>query len=210
METGNKLQLKKMDGLNKYHGEIFQEVEEHPDEVLADIEGSVPRWIAGTFLKTGPGRYEWNDTSYNHWFEGDAILFRFHVANGNVMFSSKFLESHSFLESKMKNRIARSNFATHIFPDPCKNIFSRYMSYYFEDEKETDNCNVALVKVKDDIYASADIPRMWRVDEKSLQAISPINIMDSLPGMWLCVVFAHCSMNELFLNDIPSLKYILM
>ena len=168
---------------NKYHSEIFQEAEEHPKPILGRIQGSVPRWINGTFLQVGPGKYTWGNTSYNHWFEGDAILFRFHVASGKVEFSSKFLETSSYEAAKRSNRITMPRFATQVLPDPCKNIFSRYMSYYFaEKDGDDDNCNVSIVKIKDDVYASGDIPLLWEIDERTLENNSPMKIMNSLPG----------------------------
>ena len=173
-----------MEVRNQYQSAIFQEATEHPNPVLAHIQGTVPNWISGTFLKVGPGKYKWNDTSYNHWFEGVAIMFRFHVANGQVEFSSKFLESSSFLESKKKNRITRSTFATRALPDPCKNILSRYMSYYFAEDESDDNCNVAMVQIKDGILASADIPVFWKIDENTLESTSFAKIMDELPGLY--------------------------
>lgn len=170
--------------MNKFQSEIFQEVLDHPQAILAEVDGNVPTWISGTFLRAGPGRYTWNDSSYNHWFEGDALLYRFHIADGKVEFSSKFLESNSYRESCLRNRIARPNFATHVLPDPCKNILQRYMSYFFGDEKQTDNCNVAVVKIKDNICATADLPTMWKIDENTLESMFPIDIESALPG-WL-------------------------
>ena len=173
-----------MEVLNDYQSEIFQEAKEHPQPVLACVQGSVPRWISGTFLQVGPGKYTWNKTSYNHWFEGDAILFRFRVSSGKVEFSSKFITTSSYRAAETNNRISVPRFATHVLPDPCKNVFSRYMSYYFAepDDGGDDNCNVSVVKIKNSICASADMPVFWEIDERTLHSISPIRIMNSLPG----------------------------
>ena len=194
-----------MEERNKYQSEVFQEVEDHPQPVNACIQGSVPSWINGTFLQVGPGRYTWNNTSYNHWFEGDALLFRFHVASGRVEFSSKFIATCSYRAAERHNRISVPRFATDVLPDPCKNIFSRYMSYYFagkSHDDEDDNCNVSVVKIKNSIYASADIPLLWEIDERTLENISPIKIMNSLPGLSLVSFQTLRSIhtNHLFVN----------
>ena len=75
--------------------EIYQSTIEHPEPVDAEIEGEVPQWLKGDLLRVGPGKFEWGNMSYNHWFDGDAILNRFSIENGNVKFSSRFLRSRS-------------------------------------------------------------------------------------------------------------------
>lgn len=167
---------------NVYHSEIFQEAEEQPSPVPADVEGSVPNWVSGTILRLGPGKFSWDKTSYNHWFEGDAIMNRFHVVNGQVEFSSKFVKSASYLNTKKKNRIARQHFATNVLPDPCKNIFKRYASHFFQRTKDSDCTNVTPVRIKDEIYATADMTVMWKIDADSLETAASVNVEDHLPG----------------------------
>lgn len=166
--------------------EIYQSTTEHPDPVDAEIEGEVPQWLKGDLLRVGPGKFEWGNMSYNHWFDGDAILNRFSIENGNVKFSSRFLRSRSYLESEKNNRIVFSQFGTNAPPDPCKNIFSRFFSYFTMGEM-TDNCNVNIVKMKGENYASTETTRMWKIDKESLDSLDPVDFGKKLSGprSWL-------------------------
>lgn len=67
---------------------------------------------------------------YVHWFDGMALMHRFHICEGNVTYSSRFLRSDSYVRNSDKNRIVISEFGTIAMPDPCKNIFARFFSYF--------------------------------------------------------------------------------
>lgn len=44
---------------------------------------------------------------------------------GEVTYRSKFLKSETYKKNCSSNRIVVSEFGTMVYPDPCKNIFSR-------------------------------------------------------------------------------------
>lgn len=67
---------------------------------------------------------------YTHWFDGMAMMHRFHICEGNVTYSSRFLRSDSYVSNSEKNRIVVSEFGTLAMPDPCKNIFARFFSRF--------------------------------------------------------------------------------
>lgn len=48
------------------------------------------------------------------------------VVSGEVTYRSKFLKSDTYKRNIKADRIVVSEFGTMIYPDPCKNIFSRY------------------------------------------------------------------------------------
>lgn len=68
--------------------------------------------------------------SYTHWFDGMAMMHRFHIRDGRVTYSSRFLQSTSYVTNSEKNRILVSEFGTLAMPDPCKNIFARFFSRF--------------------------------------------------------------------------------
>uniref|UniRef100_A0A2R9C4Q2 Carotenoid-cleaving dioxygenase, mitochondrial n=1 Tax=Pan paniscus TaxID=9597 RepID=A0A2R9C4Q2_PANPA len=67
---------------------------------------------------------------YNHWFDGMALLHQFRMAKGTVTYRSKFLQSDTYKANSAKNRIVISEFGTLALPDPCKNVFERFMSRF--------------------------------------------------------------------------------
>ncbi|XP_030593065.1 beta,beta-carotene 9',10'-oxygenase-like [Archocentrus centrarchus] len=142
--------------------------EETPDPIPTTIKGTIPAWINGSFLRNGPGKFEFGTDRYTHWFDGMAMMHRFHICEGNVTYSSRFLRSDSFIQNSEKNRIVVSEFGTLAMPDPCKNIFARFLSR-FQTPKATDNANVNFVKYKGDYYVSTETNYMRRVDPQSLE-----------------------------------------
>ena len=67
---------------------------------------------------------------YTHWFDGMAMMHRFHICEGSVTYSSRFLQSDSYVKNSEKDRIVVSEFGTMAMPDPCKNIFARFFSRF--------------------------------------------------------------------------------
>ncbi|XP_076020814.1 beta-carotene 15, 15-dioxygenase 2, like [Genypterus blacodes] len=101
-----------------------------------------------------------------------ALMHRFHISQGNVTYSSRFLRSDSFVRNSEKERIVVSEFGTMAMPDPCKNIFSRFFSRFQIPSAcvcATDNASVHFVKYKGDFYVSTETNYMRRIDPQSLE-----------------------------------------
>ncbi|XP_062310799.1 beta-carotene 15, 15-dioxygenase 2, like [Osmerus eperlanus] len=130
--------------------------------------GNIPAWINGSFLRNGPGKFEFGKDSYNHWFDGMAMMHRFNIRDGQVTYCSRFLRSDSYVRNSEADRIVVSEFGTMAMPDPCKNIFARFFSR-FKVPKATDNASVNFVKYKGDYYVSTETNFMRRVDPQSLE-----------------------------------------
>lgn len=147
---------------------LVASAEETPDPIPTTVRGTIPSWINGSFLRNGPAKFEFGNDRYVHWFDGMAMMHRFHLQDGNVTYSSRFLRSDSYVENAAKNRIVVSEFGTLALPDPCKNIFARFFSR-FQIPKTTDNASVNFVKYKGDYYVSTETNYMRRIDPQSLE-----------------------------------------
>ena len=145
--------------------------------------GEIPSYVRGSILRVGPGKYDWGKTRYNHWFEGESLLHKFEIKDGGrAQYSSSFLRTRSYVESEKRGCIALDNFATIAAPDPCKNIFERFFSYFFPPEESTDNCNVHVVTIKGQPVACADIPRMWQIDPDNMKVVESLKVEARLNG----------------------------
>lgn len=69
-------------------------------------------------------------SSYNHWFDGMAMLHQFKIEEGRVTYKSRFLQSDAFKKNSERDRIMVSEFGTLAMPDPCKNFFQRFLSRF--------------------------------------------------------------------------------
>ncbi|OCT72536.1 beta,beta-carotene 9',10'-oxygenase isoform X2 [Xenopus laevis] len=147
---------------------LFQTAEETPQPIPTQIIGSVPKWIKGSFLRNGPGKFEFGEDKFTHWFDGMALMHKFRIENGNVTYMSRFLESDSYKENCSQNRIVVSEFGTTAMPDPCKSIFSRFLSR-FEIPKPTDNGNINFMRYQNDYYVSTETNLIHKVDPELLE-----------------------------------------
>ena len=113
--------------------------EETPSPVALAVRGEIPHWLEGALLRTGPAKFEVGLRTYNHWFDGLAMLHRFAFARGAVTYASRFLESNAYRAAEATRKIAYAEFAT----DPCRTLFGRVAAIF--DPKLTDNANVNVV-----------------------------------------------------------------
>ncbi|XP_012865057.1 PREDICTED: beta,beta-carotene 9',10'-oxygenase [Dipodomys ordii] len=142
-------------------------VEETLQTISAQVQGHIPKWLHGYLFRVGPGKFEFGKDEYNHWFDGMALLHQFRMEEGSVTYRSKFLQSDTYKANMAANRIVISEFGTLALPDPCRNIFERFMSR-FVPPVMTDNTNVNYVKYKGDYYISTETNFMNKVDIETL------------------------------------------
>ncbi|XP_068097058.1 carotenoid-cleaving dioxygenase, mitochondrial-like [Hyperolius riggenbachi] len=147
---------------------LFQTVQETPQPIPTTITGRVPKWIDGSLLRNGPGKFEIGKYNFNHWFDGMALMHKFTIAKGEVTYMSKFLQSNAYKSNEAENRLVVSEFGTLATPDPCKSLFQRFMSY-FEMPQSTDNASVQFVKYKKDYCVSTETNIIHKVDPATLE-----------------------------------------
>lgn len=149
-------------------------VNETLEPIPTVTRGIIPSWVNGSLLRNGPGKFEFGNNHYNHWFDGMAMLHKFEIQDGQVTYKSRFLQSDSYKKNSEKDRIMVSEFGTLAMPDPCKNIFQRFLSR-FEMIKPTDNASVSFVKYKGDYYVSTETNLMHKVDPDSLDSVEKVD-----------------------------------
>jgi len=75
---------------------LFNSASEVEEEV-ALVEGQFPSWLHGSFLRTGPGKFDLGESfTLNHVFDGYAILTKFDLMGDRVKLRKKYLESESY------------------------------------------------------------------------------------------------------------------
>ncbi|KAM4620307.1 carotenoid-cleaving dioxygenase, mitochondrial [Polymixia lowei] len=153
---------------------LVRSVEENPEPISTEVQGTIPSWLHGNLLRNGPGKFEFGNTHYNHWFDGMAMLHNFRIENGQVTYHSRFLQSDVYKKNSERDRIMVSEFGTLAMPDPCKNFFQRFLSR-FEMIQSTDNASVNFVKYKGDYYVSTETNFMHRVDPESLESLEKVD-----------------------------------
>jgi carotenoid cleavage dioxygenase-like enzyme len=144
------------------------------------VHGALPSWLGGTLLRTAPAKFEVGDRSYNHWFDGLAMLHAFTFSGGRVSYANRYLRSQSYREAMEKGKISRGEFAT----NPRRTLFERVADFF--DPKLTDNCNVSVNKLSDKIVAFTETRLPIQFDPETLETLDIYDYNngpgDRLPG----------------------------
>jgi carotenoid cleavage dioxygenase-like enzyme len=133
------------------------------DEMEVPVQGSLPKWLHGTFFRNGPGRLEFGHRSVTQYFDGFAKVYKFRLEDSKAYYATKFIRTKSYNQSLASNDIRK---AMPLFPlDPNPNYLQR-MTRLITDH--TDNPNVNVWNTGDHVYAMTDSPVTMEIDPISL------------------------------------------
>ncbi|XP_028857046.1 retinal Mueller cells isomerohydrolase-like isoform X1 [Denticeps clupeoides] len=154
---------------------MFETCEELAEPVPARVKGEIPGWLNGSLLRLGPGMFEIGDEPFYHLFDGQALMHKFDLKDGNVTYFRRFLRTDAYVRAITENRIVITEFGTAAYPDPCKNIFSRFFTY-FKGVEVTDNCMVNVYPVGEDFYACTETNYLTKVDPDTLDTLKKVDL----------------------------------
>lgn len=153
----------------------FESMESEVEVDRAPVSGAIPSWLSGTLVRTGPSKFEVGDQKFNHWFDGLGMLHRFSVDGGQVSYGNKFIQSRAYLHAMENDQISFREFATD--PDPVR---FKHVSQGYEPHG-TDNAIVNIVKIRDKILATTQMPLPIEFDPYTLKTIGTFDFEDNLP-----------------------------
>ncbi|KAL4630262.1 beta,beta-carotene 15,15'-dioxygenase-like [Arapaima gigas] len=154
---------------------------EHPDAMKAQVRGCIPEWLKGTLVRTGPGIFSVGDTSYNHWFDGMALMHSFAFKDGDVIYRSRYLRGDTYTSNMGANRIVVSEMGTMAYPDPSKNIFSKAITFLSHTIPDfTDNCGNNIIRYGEDYYATSETNYIRKIDPETLETQDKVDYLKYL------------------------------
>ncbi|KAG5270135.1 hypothetical protein AALO_G00189150 [Alosa alosa] len=166
-----------------------QNKEENPEPVEADITGTLPDWLQGTLVRIGPGIFSVGETSYNHWFDGMALMHSFTIKDGGVSHRSRYLRGDTYKANMEAKRIVVSEMGTMAYPDPRKNIFSKFITFLNHAVPDfTDNCGANIIQYGKDFYATSETNYIRKINPETLETLDKVDYLKYLP---LNVVSSH-------------------
>ncbi|XP_034289126.1 retinoid isomerohydrolase isoform X1 [Pantherophis guttatus] len=154
---------------------LFETAEELSSPITANVTGKIPVWLKGSLLRCGPGLFEVGSEPFYHLFDGQALLHKFDFKEGHVTYYRRFVRTDAYVRAMTEKRIVLTEFGTYAYPDPCKNIFSRFFSY-FQGVEITDNALVNVYPVGDDFYACTETNFLTKVNTENLETIKKVDI----------------------------------
>ncbi len=133
------------------------------------VKGKIPPWLTGTLLRNGPAKFEVGTRSFNHWFDGLAMLHKFSFKEGTASYANRFLQSNAYKTARETGKITYPEFAT----DPCRSIFSRLQTLF--SPQFTDNANVNVTRMGERFIAMTETPLPIHFDSQTLGTIGVLH-----------------------------------
>lgn len=161
---------------------LLASCEETKEEVIGVVKGTVPEWLNVNMLRLGPAKWDLDqDFSLNHWLDGCAMLCRFSFDKGRVVYDSRYLRSNAYNKMSKVGRPVFTEFGSRAYPDPCKNVFSRFFSQIVPSDL-TDNGCVGIYKLSDEYYAASETCNILKVSAKTLEVVKKVSL-DKIVGV---------------------------
>ncbi|XP_076014027.1 beta,beta-carotene 15,15'-dioxygenase [Genypterus blacodes] len=155
---------------------------ENPEPCKAELKGSLPSWLQGTLLRNGPGLFTLGDTTYNHWFDGMALMHSFAFKDGEVTHRSRFLRSDTYNSNMAANRIVVSEMGTMAYPDPSKNFVFKAITFLNHTVPDfTDNGASNFIKYGNDFFATSETNYIRKIDPVTLETQDKVDYLKYLP-----------------------------
>ncbi|XP_039306523.1 carotenoid isomerooxygenase isoform X2 [Solenopsis invicta] len=141
-----------------------------------EVIGTIPKWLKGTLLRNGPGNLKVGKYRYQHLFDSSALLHRFGIADGEVTYQRRFIQTDVYKRNMAAQRIVYSEFGTNATPDPCQTIFHRVAAVFNPNKTLSDNSMISVYPFGDEYYTFTEAPIMHRIDPKDLKTLGKIDI----------------------------------
>ncbi|XP_058486127.1 beta,beta-carotene 15,15'-dioxygenase [Solea solea] len=162
--------------------DFSKNAEERPEPQKAEIVGNIPSWLQGTLLRNGPGLFSVGETSYQHWFDGMAIIHSFAFKDGEVTHRSRFLQSDTYKANMAANRIVVSEMGTMAYPDPSKNFIFKAITFLNHTVPDfTDNGASNIIKYGNDYFATSETNYIRKIDPVTLETLDKVDYLKFLP-----------------------------
>jgi beta,beta-carotene 9',10'-dioxygenase len=129
-----------------------------------ELRGELPDWLSGSLVRVTPAKFELEQGTIRHWFDGLAMLHRFAFQGGRVSYANRFIRSDAY-ERAENGRPLSQGFAT----DPCRAIFKRVQTMF--SPKFTDNANVNLMRLGERYVAMTETPLSIEFDPETLATL---------------------------------------
>ncbi|XP_033739540.1 beta,beta-carotene 15,15'-dioxygenase-like [Pecten maximus] len=180
------------------------------------FDNPLPKWLKGTLIRNGPGKYEMGSRKFLNALDGYSKLSSWTFAgNGSAYFSTKFLKSDTYKDSMSKDDVAP--FLTFGGVDPPFNDVQKAEAV----GHQLDNMNVNVFKFMDDggpVFAAvSDVWKLYEFNEslatlKAVEAKHPEKNPDGSIGFINSMSCAHAlpeyGTSDTYFNFYSSLSLI--
>ena len=142
------------------------------------VEGKIPEWLSGSYVRNGPVSFKVNGVEIPHWFDGLAMLHAFSFDKGQVNYSNKFLRTDPYKEVFDRGNLYFGGFST-----PSKKpVWERIVSFLTPHPGPyLQNANVNVAQFAKKTVALTETPLPVIFDLKTLDTLGAFDYPDDLP-----------------------------
>ncbi|XP_021658793.2 carotenoid cleavage dioxygenase 8 homolog B, chloroplastic [Hevea brasiliensis] len=168
------------------------------------VQGEIPLWLKGTYLRNGPGLWHIGNYNFRHLFDGYATLVKLHFENGRLVAGHRQIESEAYKAAKKNKKLCFREFSEVPKPDN----FLAYigdLAKLFSGASLTDNANTGVVNLGDGRVVCLTETQKGSIiiDPETLDTLGKFQYSDSLGGL---IHSAHPIVTDTeFLTLLPDL-----
>lgn len=142
----------------------FAEVpREHGFEPLR-TEGALPRELAGTMFRNGPGLFSVFGHRYRHWFDGDGLVSAVRFGDGRAEGAVRLVQSRGLEEERRRGRAYFGSYGTKA-PGP----WNPWRALRFVREGGKNPANTSVMCWADRVFALCEAGRPTEIDPATLE-----------------------------------------
>nr|CAB3474234.1 unnamed protein product [Digitaria exilis] len=153
-------------------------------EGALELEGELPLWLDGTYLRNGPGLWNLGDYGFRHLFDGYAMLVRVSFRNGRAVGAHRQIESGAYKAARASGKVCYREFSEVPKTDGFLSYVGQLASL-FSGSSLTDNSNTGVVRLGDGrvLCLTETVKGSFVVDPDTLDTIGKFEYTDKLGGL---------------------------
>lgn len=136
------------------------------------VHGRVPQGLKGTLYRNGPAQFRRPGRSSDHWFDGDGMVRRWNIEDGQVELTARFADTPKRRQEEEAGAMLMPGFGT--LPDPRARIGSA---------DDASPANTSVHKVGDKIWALWEAGSPLEMDAVTLETKGFVTLRPDLKAM---------------------------
>ncbi|CAH9074262.1 unnamed protein product [Cuscuta europaea] len=159
-------------------------IRQHRWEGELVVQGQIPKWLKGTYLRNGPGLWHIGEYNMRHLFDGYATLVGLHFEEGRIRMGHRQIESEAYKAASKNQKLCFREFSE----VPKAENFLEYVgevAKLFSGASLTDNANTGVVVLGDGrvLCLTETVKGSIVVDPDTLDTVGKFEYTDSLGGL---------------------------
>ncbi|MHC3126687.1 carotenoid oxygenase [Brevundimonas sp. GN22] len=140
--------------------------------MLELVHGRVPAGLKGTLYRNGPAQFRRPGGSAQHWFDGDGMIRRWHIEDGQVQLTARFADTRKRRQEEAAGAMLMPGFGT--LADPRARIGS---------PDDVNPANTSVHKVGDKLWALWEAGSPLEMDPVTLETRDYVTLRPDLKAM---------------------------